>query len=316
VSTGPRVSIGLPVYNGEAYLASTIESILEQSFRDFELIISDNASTDGTEEICRTIAERDPRVAYYRNDENVGAANNFNLTLARAEGEYFKWAAHDDRIAPDFLARCVEALDGDPSAVLAYSGIQVIDSTGAVRADYRDRLPNVISPSAHRRFADLILIDHRCYEVFGLIRTEVLRQTPAIGSYIASDRVLLAELGLRGRFREVPEPLFFSRDHSERSLRAMPFHFRAAWFDPANRGRRVLPHWRFFREYFGCLRRVNLPVAERLRCYLVVLRWPIVNMNWARLAADLVAVVAPRAVPAMLSVKDRVVKPHSELTER
>jgi len=316
VSSAPRVSIGLPVYNGEAYLESTIDAILAQTFRDFELIISDNASTDRTEEICRAFAERDPRVAYYRNEENIGAARNFNLTFAHAEGEYFKWAAHDDRIAPDFLARCVEALDRDPSAVLAYSGIRIIDSTGAVRADYEDRLENVTSPQVHLRFADLVLIDHRCYEVFGLIRSDVLGRTPLIGSYIASDRVLLAELGLRGRFHEVPAPLFFSRDHSERSLRAMPFHFRAAWFDPANRGRRVYPHWRFFKEYFGSLRRVNLPLGERLRCYLVMLRWPAVNMNWARLAADLVAVVVPRAVPAMLSVKERLVKPHSELLRR
>lgn len=316
MKSGVRVSIGLPVYNGEEYLQSTIAGILDQSFGDFELIISDNASTDATQEICSSFAEHDPRIIYHRNDENIGAAKNFNLTFARAQGEYFKWAAHDDAIAPDFIALCVDALDRDASAVLAYSGIQIIDATGAVRATYADRLPHLASNLSHERFADLILVDHRCYEIFGLIRSSVLRRTPLIGSYIASDRVLLAELGLHGRFHEVPAPLFFSRDHSERSLRAIPFHFRATWFDPANRGRRVFPHWRFFREYFGCLHRVDLPPTERLRCYLAIVRWPTVNMNWARLTADLVAAVSPRAVPTMLSVKDRLVRPHSELSGR
>src|SRR5687768_11197719 len=130
-SAEPRLSIGLPVYNGERYLQGAIESLLSQTFDDFELIICDNASTDRTQSICTAFAARDPRVRYFRNDRNVGAAGNFNLAFRRSRGRYFKWAAHDDLHEPDYLARCVAALDADPSAVLCQTATRVIDPVGS-----------------------------------------------------------------------------------------------------------------------------------------------------------------------------------------
>lgn len=304
--TSPRVSIGLPVFNGERYLPDTIAAILAQSFSDLELLISDNASTDRTEEICREFAAHDPRVRYHRNADNIGAAPNFNDAFLRSRGEYFKWAADDDGLAPDFVKECVDVLDADRSIVLVYSGVRIIDASGNAVRDHVPELHDVGSSRPHRRFADLILVDHQCYEIFGMVRASVLRQTPLLGSYIASDRVLLGELGLRGRFHEIPKRLFFSRDHPARSVRSMPIHFRATWFDPANRGRRVYPHARCFLEHYRSIGRAGLARSERFRCYLDLLRWPIVNMNWARVAADVVAAVSPRSVPTMLTIKDRI----------
>ena len=117
----PKVSIGLPVYNGEPFLSETIDAILAQTFKDFELIICDNASTDDTERICRRYAARDKRISYYRQHHNIGAAGNFNRVFNLSSGEYFKWAAHDDLIAPEYLARCVEILERDRSVVLCHS---------------------------------------------------------------------------------------------------------------------------------------------------------------------------------------------------
>src|SRR4051794_25259685 len=116
----PKVSIGLPVYNGEAFLAEAVESLLAQTFTDFEILLVDNASTDRTQEICRAFAARDPRVKYHRNETNIGGGPNWNRAydLTPSDSTYFKWAAHDDRHAPDFLARCVEALDRDPGLAL------------------------------------------------------------------------------------------------------------------------------------------------------------------------------------------------------
>jgi glycosyltransferase involved in cell wall biosynthesis len=308
MSVVPRVSIGLPVLNGERYLPEALDAILAQSFSDFELIISDNASTDATAIICQDYAKRDPRIRYYRNRENVGAAKNFNMVFGHSRGEYFKWAAHDDRIAPSFLSECVEVLARDTSAVLSYSRIKLIDSGGEIIASHDVSYTDTASVVPYHRFAEVVLIEpHLCYEIFGLIRAEILRRTPLIGGYIASDRVLLAELSLYGRFREVPDYLFFSRDHPERSMRAMPFHFRAAWFDPANRERLVFPHMRFYREYWGCVNRAPLSISDRTLCYLQLLRWPWVNMNWARMITDLVAVAAPSTVPAMLRLSKRLV---------
>ena len=103
-SSKPRVSIGLPVRNGARYLGEAVDSLLRQTYTDFELIISDNASTDQTEAICRAYVARDPRVRYYRSSQDVGLANNYNYLFIRARGEYFKWAAADDVHEPDYLA--------------------------------------------------------------------------------------------------------------------------------------------------------------------------------------------------------------------
>lgn len=132
----PRLSIGLPVFNGDKFLNKAIDSLLAQTFEDFELIISDNASTDKTEEICRTYAEKDQRIRYYRNEKNIGCARNFNRVFKLSSAEYFKWAAHDDLHAPNFLMKCVEVLDQNPSVILCHSQVYIIDEYGKFLQNY------------------------------------------------------------------------------------------------------------------------------------------------------------------------------------
>ena len=114
----PRLSIGLPVFNGERYLAAAIGSVLDSSFSDWELIISDNASTDGTQALAQSFAQQDARIRYLRNATNIGALPNFNQVVHASRGEYFKWLAYDDLCGPDLLSRCVEVLDRDSTIVL------------------------------------------------------------------------------------------------------------------------------------------------------------------------------------------------------
>jgi glycosyltransferase involved in cell wall biosynthesis len=283
----PRVSIGLPVFNGEHHLAQALDAILAQTHSDFELIISDNASTDRTPEICQTYAAGDPRIRYYRNAKNLGAAPNFNRAFELASGEYFKWAAHDDVIAPDFLLKCVEVLEQDPSVVLCHSKVKFIGVHGEVLKDYDITLNNVGSPRPQDRFGDLILVDHWCLDVFGLIRASALRKTPIIGSYVASDRVLLAELGLLGRFYQIPEHLFLSREHTLRSIRTMSeLYMRAAWFDSRKERQIVLPQWRIFAEYVKAIQRVPLNRHERTCCYKHICSW--LRLYWKSMIKDLV----------------------------
>lgn len=281
----PRVSIGLPVFNGGNYLAEALDSLVAQTCADFELIISDNGSTDGTERICREYAGRDPRIRYYRVEENRGAAWNFNRVFDLATAPYFKWAAHDDRCAPTYIEKCLEELEGDPSLVLCHSRVTVIDERGQPVEDYAVGLGRIDSPRPRDRFVDTILIRHRCYHVFGIMRRDVLARTPRIASYIGSDLPLLAELSLRGRFCELSQRLFISRDHVERSARAtlakMP-----AWFDPNRDGKVVFRYWRFLWEYLRCVRVVPLPLGERLACYARIGRW--VCRYPVRLAEDFV----------------------------
>ncbi len=285
-NNNPRVSIGLPVYNGENYLREALDSILAQTFEDFELIISDNASTDRTEEICKEYAAKDRRIRYYRNEQNLGAAPNYNRVFELSRGEYFKWAAHDDVCAPEYLKRCVEVLDQDSSVVLCYTQTGKIDERGELVGTY-DVLMNVDSQNPCERFHDLVLLDfkHLCMPVFGVIRASALRMSSLIAPYVGSDNNLLAELGLIGRFYKVPEYLFFRREHSQASIRKLSVYKRLVWFDSKKANLNHLSRWRRTVEYFICVTRMPLSWSERLLCYVYIGQWS--GRRWRRMARDL-----------------------------
>lgn len=274
----PRVSIGMPVYNGANFIRQAVDSILAQTYADFELIVSDNASTDETQAICQAYAARDPRVRYYRNEKNMGASWNYNRVTALSRGAYIKHAAHDDVLAPTYLERCVEVMDREPSVVLCYPRSIHIDEHGN-----RVELPKVslhlMSDRPHERFK---VFQHNCSEVtgadpvFGLYRASALRKTPVVANYIGSDIILMAELSLLGKFYEVPEELFYLRCHPNTSVRANPGRDdRAAWFDPANRGRlrNQLVHFEWFRRTMAAIGRVEMSPYERFLCYRQMPRW-------------------------------------------
>lgn len=275
----PRVSIGLPVYNGDKYIEEAIKSILAQTYADFELIISDNNSTDRTCEICQEYSAKDPRIHYHKNEQNIGAAPNFNRVFEMSVGEYFKWAAHDDILSSDFLMRCVEVLDRNPSSVLCYSKVRIIDEYGKSIEDHDPHL-NIESPKPHERFRNL-LRGHRCFQIFGLIRTDILRKTPLMGNYARGDGVLLARLGLFGQMLEIQEYLFFPRKHPEQSMNlfgcyqnGMPdYHSYSIWFDPKKKGKIIFPYWKLLHEYFSAVLYAPLTLHEQLKCYLIVIYW-------------------------------------------
>lgn len=269
----PRLSIGMPVFQGAAYIRSALESILAQTHEDFELIVSDNASTDGTEDIVRAYAARDRRVRYHRSLRNVGAARNFNRVFSLASGEYFKWAAHDDVLAPECLARCVEVLDRERDVVLCYARANVIDERGRIIEEYVAPL-RTDSPKAADRFLDLIAVDHRCYAAYGVIRARTLRQTSLHGSYPSSDRVLLTRLALFGRFHEIPEGLFLPRWHAAQAEHIHKDRYSfTVWFDPTLDGKVLFPKWRVLAGYLGTLPGAPLTWSDRARCLGHMARW-------------------------------------------
>jgi glycosyltransferase involved in cell wall biosynthesis len=281
----PRVSVGLPVYNGQDYLSQALDALLSQTFSDFELVISDNASTDDTEEICRQYAAGDRRIRYYRSEENLGAAPNFNRAFELSRGEYFKWAAHDDLCGPEYLERTVAVLDGDASVVLCHTATKEIDESGTVVRELAPK-PQMGSRHVHERLYDCICVPHPQVLVFGLIRAQVLRKTQLIGSFSSSDRVLLGELAMRGRFHETAETHFFRRRHPEQSyLRFSSRHAYQTWFDSRKTGRITFPHWKLLVEHAGAVSRAPLESRERMRCYIVVGWW--IRFHWRHLAANL-----------------------------
>ena len=281
----PKVSVGLPIYNGERYLEETLDSLLAQTFTDFELIIADNASTDGTEEICRRYAAGDPRIRYFRNEINIGAALNHNRLVEMASSEYFKWAAHDDLCAPEFIEKGVEVLDAQPDVVLCYSRTTAVDENGDEIKVYPAK-PKANSAKPRERFFEFVCVPHPCVAIFGLMRAQALRRTRLLGSFASSDRPLLGELSLLGRFYEIPEHLFFYRNHPGQSWRAYSTRYQIeAWWNPARAGKRTYPDWRLLQEHFLSIGRVSLSWSERAWCYLYLGWW--VRKQWRRLANNL-----------------------------
>jgi glycosyltransferase involved in cell wall biosynthesis len=271
----PRLSIGLPVYNGENYLAESIEALLGQSYENFEMIISDNASTDGTPDICRRYEKQDSRIRYVRQPHNIGAAPNHNFVVGQARGELFKWASHDDLYARDLLKRCIDALDQFPQVILAHSWTARIDGTGAVLGAVHYSL-STDSPRAPERFHSL-LFGNGGDDDGGVIRMSVMRQVRPLASYHHADRTLIATLGLRGPFYQIPDWLYFRRDHPGRAERA--FKTVRAWcanLDPRRDGR-LNPAIRLYAEYVwgyvAAIQDAPLSPAEKRECYHHLYRW-------------------------------------------
>jgi glycosyltransferase involved in cell wall biosynthesis len=271
MSSMPRVEVGVPVRNGERFLARQLESLLAQDFRDFEVIISDNGSTDATEEICRRYAERDARIRYYRSDIDRGLAWNWNRTFELSRAPYFKWAAHDDEHDPSFLSRCVAVLDADESVVCCHSASVDIDEDGAVSRSWPAR-PRLASPSPHVRFAEVLRPSYPCLQMFAVMRADALRRTGLHRPYPASDHVLRAELTLLGRIVELPEPLFRRREHSERSTRASQ---RSRWTLYTGAAPPSIPvsGLRLSVEVARTIQRSDVRGAERLLCWLALRVW-------------------------------------------
>jgi len=273
MNTAPRLSIGLPVYNGEDNVADSLDALLGQSYEDFELIISDNASTDGTAEICRQYEKQDSRIRYIRQPYNIGRVPNHNFVIEQASGQLFKWAACQDLYARELLERCVEVLDAQPHVVLAHSRSAMIDSSGAV-VKLTGAPDAVTSRRAPERFWS-VLVNGEGDNLYGIIRTEVLRRMPRHGSYHFADRAFTAELALNGPFYQIPDCLFFWRDSSPRT----PFSVRArcAYMDPRRSSYWRHPVPRLYAEYgwayISMLQRAPISAAERRECYRCLARW-------------------------------------------
>lgn len=264
-----RIVLGLPVFNGEEFLEDCLASILAQTHGDFELVISDNASTDRSAEICNDYAAKDSRVRLFEQEENVGAANNFNFVFYDSIGEYFKWCACDDLLEPDFLEKTFQQLRQDPTAVLCHSQTKIFGDSGVEEVFVPEFNMSGMPPAA--RLWDVVLHGHRCYEVFGLIRRSALNRTKLIGNHRGGDNVLLFRLALLGAFSIVPEPLFLLRRHSKQST-ALVSNSQAydQWFTGTDR-KISFPDWRFMQEAWRTLRGLDLSIRERRHCYHALL---------------------------------------------
>ena len=273
MNAAPRLSIGLPIYNGETFLAASLEALLGQSHEDFELIISDNTSTDNSADICQRYAKQDSRIRYVRQPRNIGMVPNHNFVLGQARSELFKWASDDDLYARDLLRRCVDALDEYPHVVLAHSRSAMIDNAGSVtgRFEYATAAGS-LEPA--ERFRSMLFDGWDDY-TYGVVRTKVLRQIPTHNSYHFADRMLNTAIALQGPFYVVPECLYFRREHPGRP--ALTVRSRCALMDPRRANRLRHPVGRLYAEYIwgyvAAIRRAPLSPRDRRECYRYLAQW-------------------------------------------
>lgn len=210
MSNQPFISIGLPVYNGEQFIRQTLDSLLAEDCENFEIIISDNASVDGTAGICQEYLARDQRIRYYRNATNLGAIRNFNRTFELSSGNFFMWAGAHDMWSPSFISRCTNILNEDQSVVLAYSQTMLINMDGEQIETAPDRM-DTRGWSALERYRHVIWHLKWCNLIHGVIRSDAIRNTGMFKDVFGPDHLMLAELALQGAFAQIPEPLFYRR---------------------------------------------------------------------------------------------------------
>lgn len=279
-ATQPKLSIGLPVFNGDAYLEEAIQSILSQTYSDFELVLSDNASTDGTEDLCRAYAVRDRRVKYHRNPKNIGATQNWYQVFDLSCGEYFASAAHDDIYAPDYMQKCIAVLEQDASTVICYSKTRIIDGRGNPLNDDRiakmfEAKIDTVSASPSVRLYNVIGVDYLCIQLYGVMRAAALRATKVFAGYYGCDRNTLAELALLGKIHEIPEYLFFHRIYPGALGAAVysgrPLQDLFLW-DPGTDWNERFAALKIFGNYFGSVSQASIPWIEKLKSYAYLQR--------------------------------------------
>ena len=217
----PTLSIGIPVFNGARYLGHTLECLRRQEFEDVEILISDNASTDGTAEIAQRAAEADPRISYVRQPFNMGPTANNNYLFHHTSGEFFTWLACDDGFEPGYHRRMVGMLRARPDAAAAMSRVRLIDPDGNP-LDHADETPrDGDHPDPVERFMRYASFSHWCQYTYAVMRRTAMARTRLLLPFWGSDRLWCAELAMQGPLLRDPETLFFVRQHPDRLTRRM-----------------------------------------------------------------------------------------------
>ena len=279
-----RVSVGMPVYNGEKWLGEAIDCMLRQSFIDLEILISDNASTDRSLEIAERYALSDARIRVYRNPVNVGGNRNYSMLVGYARGDYFKWHSANDLCQPTFIEKCIELLDARPDVGLCYPRTKLLADTQEAAKEYEDNT-QALDEDPIERFRRVLEHVRLNNAINGLVRMNILRSTALMPAYYSADVVLLAEIALRSRLVELPEFLFFRRFDRESATRLQdPQKVRRHHY-PTDRLAMFFQTWQQCCGILSAVCRADLTLRQRIAGFVYVAkRW-----YWAspRFYADL-----------------------------
>jgi len=289
-STG-LVSIGMPVYNGQRYIEQAIDSILSQTYENIELIICDNASTDKTEEICREYALKDSRVSYYRNKKNIGAYRNFNKSFSLSNGEYFKWASHDDVLGAGFIEESIKVLKRRDDVAICIPRYLYINENSDVTSGQNVHDISIAQDTyiqRVKRFFNLqVASDDIVYAIFGLIRADVLRRTKLWEGYVSSEEILMLELLWYGKLVQIEKEEFKFRLHQESAFKKNRNpKDRLKWFNPDGKIIFQFPVWYLLAKYIGRIWSKPLSIRDKVEGEILVM-YRAVRL-WKRYAGDIV----------------------------
>lgn len=269
MSNKPLVNIGMPIYNEEEYLEDALQSLLAQDYENFEIIISDNASTDATPAICEKWQKKDSRIHYYRNESNIGGSKNFNRAFELTKGEYFMWAAGHDLWQPNFISACIETMLTDARISLCYPLLQWVDVDGNLQ-EVEDVTIETRGYGAIKRYLRAIWRLPQ-NAIYGVIRRSALEETRLALQAVGPDQILLVELSQLGDFAQVRQPLFLRRRirPGETLKQARKRRSIDLWEENKSPGEKLL-HWRFVVEIISGVSHVTRG-WQRIKMLLVAI---------------------------------------------
>jgi len=280
-AVSPLVSIGVAVYNEARHLAEALDSLRAQDYPNIEIVISDNASTDATPQICAEYVAMDPRIRYHRKDTNTGSFDNFNRVLDLARGEFFMWASGHDVRQPSQVSKCVEVMLEDSGIVLCYTQMIWIDGEGRPLEplekgqDYIDTRGLELSLLR----INVVLWGLRGGQPsYGVFRRQALKKTPAYTHIVSPDMALLIELAAIGKFAYVSDPLLYVRRGE--TYDNWPFYLGRHFPEELHGGKTERLYWRMMREVaMRVVRHIHTVPGKVLAIFSVVVgMW--VNFRW------------------------------------
>lgn len=261
-----KIVIGLPVYNGQKYLGAAIESHLSQSFDDFDLVISDNGSTDATPEICRDYASKDKRIKYLRSPENRGILWNHRRVFEEIESptQYFRWAGGDDILEPGLLRGMVEVLNARPEVEAVMPDTKNIDDDGKIIGSMVRTL-DLQSSDVFERAHDILVASYQHVVAYGLLRASTLKVMRTGPHYVGWDPVFVWELALRGQIVQLAGPALLRRFHPGSISRVKTIKEMKKWVEPNSTAGLDFPHWNWAYERWRALMASPLSMRDQWR---------------------------------------------------
>lgn len=270
-SSFPLLSVGIPVYNGEKYIGECLDSLLNQTFTDFDITICDNCSTDNTELICLDYQKKDNRIKYHRNESNIGITENYNRVFKLSKGKYFKWSSANDICLPTLFEKCIDILNSQPDVALCYTNTNIINGGGRVLKEYDNNL-NLMQDNPVERLRKFFINLDMNNVMNGVFRRSVLAKTSLVAPYLASDINMLVEVCLLGKYYEIDEYLFNRRFDKADYEKIKNTKNLLKFYNSSDNSKIIMKFWRLNFEHTRSVLKSPLKLNEKIKLTYFLLK--------------------------------------------